>query len=86
MPISIFNSNFCLRLHAIVVGYIDVVWFRYSVGIFKLIHTYSQTHIHIYTNSYKNDRESCVEEPNYSPHIYEKGGAKSTITWILKTN
>ena len=27
-----------------------------------------------------------VEEPNFSPHIYEKGGAKNTITWILKNN
>ena len=42
------------------------------------IHTLINSHTfeHVHTN----DRESCVEEPNYNPHMYEKGGAKSTIT------
>ena len=49
MPISIFYSKLCLRLHAIVVGYIAVVWYRYSVGIFR--HIYTLTHRPSYTST-----------------------------------
>ena len=54
-----------------------------SVDTNLLIHTHMQTHTLL--NMFIQMIEK-VEEPNYNPHIYEKGGAKNTITWILKNN
>ena len=73
-------SSFCMQLLLAMLMWYDGILCRPSPA---HSHTYnSHTFEHVHTN----DRESCVEEPNYNPHIYEKGGAKSTITWILKTN
>ena len=78
MLISIFYSNLCLHFACNCCWLCCCDMMAFCVDPLLRIHTLINSHTfeHVHTN----DRESCVEEPNYNPHIYEKGGAKSTIT------
>ena len=63
-------SSFCMQLLLVMLILYDGIFCRH-------IHTHSHTYTHL--NMFIQMIEK-VEEPNYNPHIYEKGGAKSTIT------